>query len=110
LFRHSLGFALLVASVFLIRGFVNVRNVSVGFKADHLFACILPLTATRYPDAKKGLLYNDVLPRLAAIPGVRTATGGYPLPMRGAYESVSVEIDGAANAAGSQLYCSRQSC
>jgi hypothetical protein len=41
----------------LIRGFVNVRHAKTGFNPEHLFCFHLPLTPTRYPDAKKVLFY-----------------------------------------------------
>jgi putative ABC transport system permease protein len=95
--QTALGFALLLASGLLIRGFINVRNVHTGFNADHLLSFLLPLTPNRYPDAKKVLFYDDLLPKLAAIPGVRSVSAGHPLPLRGTYHSATVEIDGRAN-------------
>lgn len=95
--QTSLGLVLLVASIFLIRSFVNVRNVNTGFKADHLYAFMVPLTASRYPDEKKVRFFDDLLPRLAALPGVHSASGAYPTPLSGSYHEASVEIDGKAN-------------
>ncbi len=95
--QTALGFALLLVSGPLIRGFVNVRHAKLGFQPDHLLRFMLPLTNARYPDAKKALFYKEYLPKLAAIPGVRSASGGYPTPMEGAYASAPVEIDGRPN-------------
>src|SRR3984885_4907925 len=89
--QTALGFALLLASGLLIRGFVNVRHAKLGFQSDHLLRFMLPLTHARYPDAKKALFYQNLLPKLAAIPGVRSASGGYPTPMEGAYSSAPFE-------------------
>ncbi len=95
--QTALGVALLIASGFLIRGFINVREVHTGFRSDHVLAFGLPLTEERYPDAKKVLFYNALLPRLAAIPGVASVSAGHPLPLRGGYGSADVEIDGKPN-------------
>jgi predicted permease len=95
--QTALGFTLLLASGLLIRGFVNVRHAKTGFQSAHLFRFLLPLTPGRYPDAKKVLFYQDLLPKLAAIPGVRSASAGYPAPLHGAYVSAPVEIDGRPN-------------
>jgi putative ABC transport system permease protein len=95
--QTALGFALLLASGLLIRGFVNMRHAKLGFQADHLLRFMLPLTRVRYPDAKKALFYPVLLPKLAAIPGVRSASAGYPAPLHGAYGSAPVEIDGRPN-------------
>jgi predicted permease len=95
--QTALSFALLLASGLLIRGFVNVRHARTGFQSDHLFRFLLPLTHARYPDAKKALYYKDLLPKLAAIPRVRSASAGYPTPMYGTYGNAPVEVDGRPN-------------
>jgi putative ABC transport system permease protein len=95
--QTALSFALLLASGLLIRGFLNVRNAQTGFRPDHLLRFQLPLTNARYPDAKKPLFYKEYLPKLAAIPGVRSASAGYPAPLIGSYHSAPVEIDGRPN-------------
>lgn len=102
--QTALGFALLLASGLLIRGFVNVRHARTGFQPDHLLRFMLPLTNARYPDPKKALFYKEFLPKLATIPGVRSASGGYPTPMEGAYHSAPVEIDGRPNPPDNQLF------
>lgn len=95
--QTALTFALLFASGLLIHGFVKLREVNTGFRPDHLLRFLLPLTNARYPDAKKPLFYKEYLPKLAAIPGVRGASGGSPIPLSGSYHSVPVEIDGRPN-------------
>jgi len=89
----AIGFVLLLASGLLIRGFVNVRHAKTGFRSDHLFRFQLPLTNARYPDARKAIFYEELLPKLAAIPGVHSASAGHPLPLQG-YNSAPLEIDG----------------
>jgi predicted permease len=95
--QTALSFALLFASGLLIHGFINVRNARTGFRPDHLFRAQLPLTNARYPDAKKVFFYKEFLEKLAAIPGVRSASGGSPIPLSGSYHSAPVEIDGRPN-------------
>jgi putative ABC transport system permease protein len=102
--QTALGFALLLASGLLIRGFLNVRHARTGFQPDHLLRFMLPLTHARYPDPKKVLFYKEYLPKLAAIPGVRNASGGYPTPLEGAYSSAPIEIDGRPNPPDNQLF------
>jgi len=95
--QTALGFALLLASGLLIRGFLNVRHADTGFNAEHIFEFDVPLTLTRYPHAKKVTFYNELLPKLAALPGVHSVSGGRPLPLQGWYPDVPVEIDGRPN-------------
>ncbi|HEX4311203.1 MAG TPA: ABC transporter permease [Acidobacteriaceae bacterium] len=95
--QATLGITLLIGSGFLIRGFVNVRNTRTGFEPDHLLNFMLPLTETRYPDQTRPAFYHALITRLAAIPGVESVSGGYPLPLQGAYHEADVEIDGRPN-------------
>lgn len=101
--QTAIGVALLLASGFLIRGFVNLRNANTGFKSDHLFTFNLPLTEARYPHTTRALFYDELLSKLAAIPGVLSASGGSPLPTMGLGGSTTVEVDGRPNAPGHEL-------
>ena len=101
--QTAIGVVLLFASGFLIRGFVNLRNVNTGFKSDHLFTFNLPLTEARYPHATRALFYHELLSKLAAIPGVLSASGGNPLPTMGLGAGTTVEVDGRPNAPGQDL-------
>jgi putative ABC transport system permease protein len=101
--QTAIGVALLFASGFLIRGFVNLRNVNTGFKSDHLFTFNLPLTEARYPHTTRALFYHELLTKLAAIPGVLSASGGSPLPTMGSGDVTTVEVDGRPNAPGDDL-------
>ncbi len=92
--QTALGFALLLASGLLIRGFLNLRHADTGFDAEHLLAFDVPLTMTRYPYDKKIAFYNELLPKLAALPGVHSVSGGYPMPFWGWYHEVPLDIDG----------------
>ena len=95
--QTALGFALLLASGLLIRGFLNVRHVDMGFNTEQLFEFDVPLTMTRYPYEKKVAFYNELLPKLAALPGVHSVSAGRPLPLQGWYPDVPIEIDGRPN-------------
>jgi putative ABC transport system permease protein len=101
--QTAIGVALMFASGFLIRGFVNLRNVNTGFRSDHLFTFNLPLTEARYPHTTRAFFYHELLAKLAAIPGVRSASGGYPLPTLGWGTSTTVEVDGRPNPPGNDL-------
>jgi putative ABC transport system permease protein len=103
LIQTTLAVTLLIGAAFLIRGFINLRNANTGFRSDHLFSFMLPLTEQRYPHTTRALFYHELIPKLAAIPGVHSASGGYPLPLFGGYHSVTVELDGRPNPPGHAL-------
>lgn len=96
--QTTVGVSLLIASGFLIRGFFNLRNAKTGFAIEHLFEFQLPLTETRYPDARRPAFYDALIAKLKVIPGVRSVSAGHPLPLQGSGDWAGMEIDGKPNA------------
>lgn len=70
--------------------FVRVKATNAA-----AFCCLYRLPVHDY--------YDQLLPQLAALPGVRDASAGYPLPLAGVYRSAPVEIDGRQNPPDSSL-------
>jgi predicted permease len=59
----------------LVRSFVHLQRVDRGFNDQNLAVMSLLLPASHYPDARTRVaLYNELLPRLEAIPGVVAAS------------------------------------
>ena len=96
--QTALGFALLLASGLLIRGFLNVRHANTGFNPEHLFEFDVPLTLTRYPYAKKVPFYNELLPETGARCRVCTASPEDALcRFKAGTPRLPLEIDGRPN-------------
>jgi len=76
----ALGFILLIGSGLLIRSMVNVLHIEPGFDAEHTLAFDIALTNKRFPDPAKVPVFTELLPQLAALPGVRKASAGHPMP------------------------------
>ena len=76
----GLGVALLAAAGLLIRSFANVLDNDSGFDARQSLSGVVQLQKDTPSAAVKGFV-DQLLPRLRAIPGVRTAavTSGLPL-------------------------------
>jgi putative ABC transport system permease protein len=72
----ALTFILLVSAGLLIRSYWNLQQVSPGFKTDHLLTLQLGLPPTKYLEgAQVVTFYQQLQERLAAIPGVESASG-----------------------------------
>lgn len=71
----ALAVVLLVASGLLIKSFVRLQQVELGYRTDHVLAVDLSLPDTQYPWASPavGQFYEQLLTRVRALPGVRSA-------------------------------------
>jgi putative ABC transport system permease protein len=84
----ALSLVLLIGSGLLLKSFVLVSHVDLGFAPDHVVAMDLNLSDTKYPDAKRRLaFFQDLSSRISHLPGVAAVTYGR-LPMRGHWISV----------------------
>jgi putative ABC transport system permease protein len=82
-FEVALALMLLAGASLLVRTFVTMRNVDLGFPADRVLTLRVPLPARRYPDPPRRVaFFRELLDRLNALPGVTAAglnTGLHPL-------------------------------
>lgn len=77
----ALSLVLLVAATLLVRSVAGMRAADRGFEPAGVLTARLPLDRERYPsDESRSALYDDVLARVRAIPGVTHAaiTTGVP--------------------------------
>lgn len=77
----ALGVVLLVSAGLLLRTFVNLRSVDPGFNPRNLSTAAISLLDARYPSpADVNRLFDRVLERLQATPGVESAAVSLGLP------------------------------
>jgi putative ABC transport system permease protein len=90
----ALSLTLLVAAGLLMRSFMALREVHLGFQPDHILIARLPLPVERYKTAAQlAGFYRPLLQRLKALPGVVAATETSDLPPYGGLIS-DIEIPG----------------
>jgi len=98
----AIGLVLLVGAGLLVRSLVRVLNVDPGFNTRNVLTASLNLPDSQYPDLKKGQFYDELLPRLAALPGVRSVSSGYPLPLSNHNVTLGFTIEGRPVAKGDE--------
>jgi predicted permease len=78
----ALAFSLLVGAGLLVKNLLKLEGQDFGFSSDHLVAFDLAPTGPRYADGD-GLraFYRDLVPKLAAVPGVARVGLTSHLPM-----------------------------
>ena len=91
----AVSLVLLVGAGLLINSFMRLRSVDPGFRTDKLLTMSVVLPEQKYPDhARRAGFYTDMIRRVEALPGVRSAgvTNWIPLVMQG--DSIGVTIEG----------------
>jgi putative ABC transport system permease protein len=90
----ALGFVVLVGAGLLLRSFVSMTHVPVGFQSDGVLTFRVALPAARYrTQQQRTTFYRQAAERLEALPGVSSAAAitFLPLTMSGRTTGVSVE-------------------
>jgi putative ABC transport system permease protein len=86
--------ALLIGAGLLIRSLVRLQEVNPGFRPDHVLTMQLSLPPARYPGLKVGLFYDQLVNRVAALPGVESAGVCRFLPLSGNDASTNFLMEG----------------
>ena len=80
----ALSIVPLAGAGLMLRSFVNLLHSPLGFEPAGVVTAKLPLDFQRYPRAEQRCaLMRDVLDRVRALPGVRSASAAAPLPLAG---------------------------
>ena len=77
----ALSIVLLVGAALLMESFARLHSVDPGFHSANLLTMKVTLPLVRYDtDRKKAAFFDEIVPRLEALPGVRAATMVTTLP------------------------------
>jgi putative ABC transport system permease protein len=85
---------LLIAAGLMIKSVVQLKNVKMPFAIESVLTARVDLPRDRYPDSASSIrFFEQLLPRLQAVPGVEAATLSDGLPAAG-NGSIAVQIEG----------------
>jgi predicted permease len=90
----ALSLVLLVAAGLLLRSFQKLATLDPGFQRQGVLLVDLDVENTGYPEARRVLIYHDVLKRLRALSGVRSASASLITPISGRGWNGDIEADG----------------
>lgn len=100
----ALSMILLTGAGLLIKSFILLRGVDLGFEPEHVLAMNINLPETVYSDANRRFIYFDQLAEgVSRLPGVQSVAFANRMPMRGGWggglrvESSSGELTGEAD-------------
>jgi len=102
----TLAIVLLFGAALLVKSVWRLQEVQPGFRADHLLTLQLWLPKTKYPEpAHARRFYDQLLPRIARVPGVRGAGAISFRPFLGMAMTTRVDVDGRVpKAAGDDVF------
>jgi len=90
----ALALILLICASLLIQSFARLGRVDTGMRTDRLFTARIGLPEADYPRPEKMIAFFDqLMPRLRAIPGVESVTAVSPLPLSGSNNVSSFDIE-----------------
>ncbi len=99
--KLALALVLLIGAGLLLRSLSRMQEVDPGFDPHGVMTAGVALPQTTYREGeKRAAFYRAVLERLSAIPGVRAAGAGAPLPFSGGNASASFRIEGRPQGPG----------
>ncbi|HZE12766.1 MAG TPA: ABC transporter permease, partial [Chthoniobacterales bacterium] len=91
----AVSFVLLIGAGLLINSFFHLRNLDPGFRVDHLLTMKVVLPELKYPDKqRRAPFYDEVLRRVAALPGVQSVAFAGNLPFTYNGDSINISIEG----------------
>jgi predicted permease len=94
----AISLVLLVGAGLFLRTLQNLRHVDVGFNPDRLLLFRVNPQLLRYDEPRVVALYNDLLGRIGAIPGVQGVAMSSPALLSGSMSSTDVYVYGQTNA------------
>jgi putative ABC transport system permease protein len=100
--QTAVGLVLLVTSGLLIRSFVRILNVDPGFDPQHVLSARAGVSFNKISHDQHIQFYEQVLARLSALPGVQSASAGWPIPMGSVNATISFNIQGQPIAKGDE--------
>jgi predicted permease len=96
----AISLMLLVGAGLFLRTLNNLRQVDVGFNPRNLLLFRINPQLNRYDEKRQIALYNQLLERISAVPGVRAAALSNPALLSGSVNSTSIYVQGRVYEAG----------
>jgi predicted permease len=90
----AISLVLLVGAGLFLRTLSNLRHVDVGFNPQNLLLFRVLPQLNRYDEKRNLLLYQQMLERLQAVPGVRGVAMSQPALLTGSVNSTSIYVQG----------------
>ena len=103
IFQVCLSFILLVGAALLLESLEKIRSTSPGFSTTSVVATGVSLVAVGYDEARARTFQNELMDRLAALPGVESVAFGRVTPLGYVdFSTTPIAVDGYQLSPGEQ--------
>jgi predicted permease len=89
----ALSLVALISAGLFVRSLANAQKTDLGFVSDGLLVFGMNAGTQGYDEARGRDLYRRVLERMAAVPGVQSATLSTALPLQGGFQRTTFRDD-----------------
>jgi putative ABC transport system permease protein len=89
----TLGLVLVSGAGLLMASFLRLEKSDLGLNPDHLLTFWFSLPGSQYNTPRQEAFYDQLLERMRALPGVKSAAGVWPLPLGGDSAVVAFNIE-----------------
>src|SRR5262249_5821288 len=90
----AVGFVLLASAGLLLETLWHLERIDPGFNARNVLTFRISLPSLKYSATRQIDFYDRLIGRVRSIPGVRSASAVFPLPLTNNDIEVSFEIEG----------------
>jgi putative ABC transport system permease protein len=98
----ALAIVLLVGAGLLIRSFVKLLEVDPGYRAENLLTARIALPPRYAENSRRVQFYEQILQRLAALPGVASVGASSHLPFTGFNMGAGLQVEGRLQQEGEE--------
>jgi predicted permease len=98
----AVSLTVLITGALFFRSLRNTHAIDLGYRTDDVYLFSTDLASQRYSSARSRQFYDELLARVRALPGVRSAALSYFIPLAMRKESVNVLIEGEQQTATGQ--------
>jgi predicted permease len=100
--QTAIGIVLLTGSGLMMRSLIHILGVDPGFDAKNVLTSRVGVSFDLLKHDQHFLFYQRLLARISTLPGVQSASAGWPLPMSDNNATVSFNIAGRPIAKGDE--------
>ncbi len=90
----ALSLLLVVGAGLMLTTFFKLETLDPGFERQHVLLATVDLRNGNYPPERRTATFQEMLERLRALPGVRSASASEMTPVSGSFWNEDLQIDG----------------
>lgn len=103
LVQVALSLPMLFTAALLLTTLQNLRAVDTGFSKDNVLLASVNPALNAYSPERSAAFYNELLPRMRVLPGVKHASLASDSPISGGWDSNSISVEGYTPRQGERM-------